>query len=70
MVSSLTGASPDGRQATVLAGLARVRLNVRAGEPAGQVGDAVKLLHDNGYGDVIVDTLDTVAGTDALAVDA
>ncbi|TGD88214.1 TIGR03619 family F420-dependent LLM class oxidoreductase [Mycolicibacterium sp. CH28] len=55
-----------------------VRVNVKAGTPVEQVGDAVKLLQDNGYRDVFVDMLYAVTGTDAqlewverlLAVDA
>lgn len=55
-----------------------VRINVKAGTPVEQVGDAVKLLRDNGYPDAFVDMLYAVAGTDEqldwverlLAVDA
>ncbi len=55
-----------------------VRINVKAGTPVEQVGDAVKLLRDNGYHDAFVDMLYAVVGTDAqlewverlLAVDA
>lgn len=55
-----------------------VRINVAAGTPVEQVGDAVKILRDNGYHDAFVDMLYAVVGTDEqldwverlLAVDA